>query len=118
MLTDTKLRALRPRDRLYRVADANGLCVEVTPAGSRLWRYRYRFNGRASMLALGEYPHVSPVDARRRRDEARTALAAGASPVVAARAAALRRWSARRTRSVRLRASGSTRTALRLLPVR
>lgn len=86
MLTDTKLRALRPRDRLYRVADANGLCVEVTPAGSRLWRYRYRFNGRASMLALGEYPHVSLVDARRRRDEARTALAAGASPVAAARA--------------------------------
>jgi integrase len=86
MLTDTKLRALRPRDGLYRVADANGLCIEVTPAGSRLWRYRFRFNGKASMLALGEYPLVSLVEARRLRDNARATLAAGVSPVTAARA--------------------------------
>lgn len=86
MLTDTKLRALRPRDGLYRVADANGLCIEVTPAGSRLWRYRFRFNGKASMLALGEYPLVSLVEARRLRDNARAALTAGVSPVTAARA--------------------------------
>lgn len=86
MLTDTKLRALRPRDGLYRVADANGLCIEVTPAGSRLWRYRFRFNGKASMLALGEYPLVSLVEARRLRDTARATLAAGVSPVTAARA--------------------------------
>ena len=86
MLTDTKLRALRPRASLYRVADSNGLCIEVTPAGSRLWRYRYRFNGRASMATLGEYPAVSLVDARRLRDEARATLAAGTSPVAASRA--------------------------------
>lgn len=86
MLTDTKLRALRPRATVYRVADANGLCIEVTPAGSRLWRYRYRFNGRASMLALGEYPSVGLGDARRLRDDARATLAAGVSPANAARA--------------------------------
>lgn len=82
MLTDTK----RPRDQLYRVADVNGLCIEVTPAGSRLWRYRYRFNGKASMATLGEYPAVSLVDARRLRDEARATLATGTSPVAASRA--------------------------------
>jgi integrase len=86
MLTDTKLRALRPRTSLYRIADANGLCIEVTPAGSKLWRYRFRFNGKASMATLGEYPIVSLVDARRRRDEARATLGAGVSPVTAARA--------------------------------
>ncbi len=86
MLTDTKLRALRPRDRLYRVADSGGLCIEVAPSGSRLWRFRYRFNGKASMLALGEYPLVSLVDARRLRDEARATLATGTSPVAASRA--------------------------------
>jgi integrase len=86
MLTDTKLRALRPRKRLYRVADANGLCIEVTPAGSKLWRYRFRLHGKASMAALGEYPVVSLVEARRRRDEARATLHAGVSPVTAARA--------------------------------
>ncbi len=44
MLTDTKLRALKPKAALYRGADANGLAIEVTPGGSKLWRYRYRFN--------------------------------------------------------------------------
>jgi len=39
MLTDTKLRTLRPRERMYRVADTDGLCIEVTSAGSRLWRF-------------------------------------------------------------------------------
>lgn len=52
-LTDTKLRALRPRDAVYRVADANGLAIQVTPAGSRLWRYR--FAGKASILDV-TYP--------------------------------------------------------------
>lgn len=64
MLTDTKLRTLKPRVRVYRIADANGLAVEVTPAGSRIWRYRYRHDGKASMWTLGEYPAGSLVAAR------------------------------------------------------
>jgi integrase len=85
MLTDTKLRALRAGDRLYRVADSGGLCIEVTPAGSRLWRYRYRFNGRASMLGLGEYPGVSLADARAARDKARRLVDSGTNPAQARR---------------------------------
>ena len=85
MLTDTKLRSLKSTRTMYRVADANGLAIEVRPTGARLWRYRYRFNGKASMLALGEYPLVSLGEARRLRDEARKTLAAGVSPVAAAK---------------------------------
>ncbi|MFT3792048.1 MAG: integrase arm-type DNA-binding domain-containing protein [Rudaea sp.] len=87
MLTDAKLRVMKPRRVLYRVADANGLCIEVPTSGARLWRFRYRFNGKASMLSLGEYPAVSLVDARARRDEARKLLNAGTNPADAARAA-------------------------------
>lgn len=86
MLTDAKLRALKPKTSVYRVADSNGLCIEVSTAGTRLWRYRFRFNGKASMLALGEYPIVSLAEARRSRDEARATLAAGVSPVAAGQA--------------------------------
>lgn len=86
MLTDTKLRALRPKATVYRVADSNGLAIEVRPTGSRLWRYRFRIHGKASMAALGEYPIISLVEARRLRDEARATLAAGVSPVTAKRA--------------------------------
>lgn len=44
------------------------------PNGSKLWRYRYRFNGMASMLSFGDYPSVSLKDARLARDAARKLL--------------------------------------------
>jgi integrase len=80
MLTDTKLRALKPRARLYRVADTKGLCIEVPPTGSKLWRFRYRHNGKARMLGLGEWPDVSLADARALRDQARALVAKGLDP--------------------------------------
>lgn len=80
MLTDKALRALKPRDNLYRVADSAGLCVEVAPTGSKLWRYRYRFAGRAKMLSMGSWPEVSLAEARERRGDARRLLNQGVDP--------------------------------------
>ena len=74
MLTDTKIKSLKARDKTYRVADHNGLCIEIRPNGNKLWRYRYRFNNKASMLSLGEYPIVGLADARKARDQARILL--------------------------------------------
>ncbi|GAB3064743.1 Arm DNA-binding domain-containing protein [Stenotrophomonas tumulicola] len=54
MLTDTKLRHLKPKAVVYRVAGTNGLCIEVRPTGAMVWRYRYRHDGKARMAALGE----------------------------------------------------------------
>ena len=87
MLTDTKLKALRPRAKLYRVADGDGLCVEIPPTGSRLWRFRYRYNGKARMLGLGEWPAVTLADARERREAARKLLAQGINPSAERKAA-------------------------------
>lgn len=87
MLTDVKIRALKPRANIYRVADANGLCLEVRPSGSKLWRYRYRHAGKASMLPLGEYPATSLADARAERDKARALVRGGVNPANAVRAA-------------------------------
>jgi len=89
MLTDTKLKALRPRATLYRVTDGKGLCVEVPPTGSRLWRFRYRHNGKARMLSMGEWPGVSLAEARERRDEARALVAQGIDPSAERKAAKL-----------------------------
>ena len=79
-LSDTTIRTAKPTEKLYRLTDANGLCLEVTPTGSKLWRYRYRFNGNAKMLALGTYPVVTLLKARQRRDEARQLLVDGIDP--------------------------------------
>lgn len=79
-LTDSALKAAKPKDKLYRLPDANGLCLEVTPTGSKLWRYRYRFNGTPKMLALGKYPAVTLLEARQKRDTARKLLTEGTDP--------------------------------------
>ena len=79
-LSDTTIRTAKPKDKLYRLTDANGLCLEVTPTGSKLWRYRYRFNGSAKMLALGPYPAVTLLKARQLRDGARQLLIEGTDP--------------------------------------
>ncbi len=86
MLTDTKIRAQKPRDRAYRVADANGLCLEVRPSGAKVWRYRYRHAGLASMVTLGDYPATGLAEARAERDRLRALVRAGANPAHVARA--------------------------------
>lgn len=85
MLTDTKLRALKPQTSPYRVADANGLCIEVRPTGSKVWRYRYRYLGKASIVTLDEYPSMGLQAARLERDRLRALLRGGANPAQVAR---------------------------------
>ena len=55
MLTDTKLRNLKPRDKLYKVNDREGLYVAVTPAGSISFRYNYSIDGRQETITFGRY---------------------------------------------------------------
>ena len=86
-LTDTKIRAAKPADKKYRLSDEKGMYLEVTKAGGRYWRMKYRYQGKEKLLALGVYPDVSLADARTKRDEARALLAAGTDPGQARKAA-------------------------------
>ncbi len=85
-LSDTALRAAKPTEKPYRLYDANGLYAEVTIAGGKLWRLKYRFDGKEKRLALGAYPDVSLKDARERRDDARKLLSNGVDPGLAKKA--------------------------------
>ena len=67
----TKLRALKPSGKVQKLLDCDGLYIHVSPAGGKLWRLFYRFDGKQKTLALGKYPEVSLAEARKRRDEAR-----------------------------------------------
>ena len=80
MLTDTRIRAAKPADRPFKLADARGLYLQVAINGGRYWRFNYRFQGRQKTLALGTYPDVSLVRARERHQEARRLLAEGIDP--------------------------------------
>ncbi|MEO5697116.1 MAG: integrase arm-type DNA-binding domain-containing protein [Burkholderiaceae bacterium] len=79
-LTDTGLKALKPRDKPYTLADERGLYVEVFPTGGVVWRFRYRLGGKQEKLTLGKYPALTLKNARIKRDEAAQAAAMGASP--------------------------------------
>jgi integrase len=83
MLTDTKVRNLKPKDKLYRMADSHGLALEINPNGSKLWRHRYRYNHNATMMSLGHYPEVSLLDARQERDNNKQLLKKGVNPLKA-----------------------------------
>ncbi len=79
-LTDTALKALKPKDKAFTVSDDRGLYVEVFPTGGVVWRYRYRLNGKQEKLTLGKYPALTLKNARIKRDEAAQQVALGRSP--------------------------------------
>ena len=67
--------------------DSHGLYLQVTSAGGKLWRWKFRFQGKEKVLALGKYPLFSLKEARDARDEARKQLAKGADPSATKQAA-------------------------------
>lgn len=81
-LNDVAIKALKPKDRVFAVADEKGLCIEVAVSGSKLWRFRYRFGGKPKVLSFGRYPEVTLKEARQRRDDARGQLRDGIDPGV------------------------------------
>jgi integrase len=88
VLTDTKIKALKPKAERYRVSDFGGLLLEVMPSGSKIWRYRYQLHGvRQPALTIGAYPGISLAEARTRRDVWAAMIARGESPKRAAQVA-------------------------------
>ncbi len=76
-ITDTSIRNAKPSEKSIRLYDSHGLYLEVSPAGGKWFRFKYRFDGKENRMSLGVYPDVSLKDARVRRDEARKLLACG-----------------------------------------
>lgn len=79
-LSDVAIRNAKPRAKPYKMGDSLGLFLLVQPSGGKLWRQKYRMDGREKKLGIGTYPEVSLSEARRRRDEAREMIAAGKDP--------------------------------------
>ncbi|MDX8380440.1 MAG: tyrosine-type recombinase/integrase [Gallionella sp.] len=80
MLTDTKLKNLKPKDKLYKVVDRDGLYVAVLPSGTVSFRYNYSINGRQETLTLGRYKNITLAEARDRLLDAKKEIAGGLSP--------------------------------------
>jgi hypothetical protein len=86
-LTYLKVKSAKPREKTYKLSDGGGLYLEVTPLGTKLWRFSYtQLNGKKTRIALGPYPVVTLSGAREKRLKARQQLDAGIDPVQAKRA--------------------------------
>ena len=79
-LTNTEIRNADSGAKALRLFDERGLYLEISPAGGKWWRFKYRFRGKEKRLSLGVYPDVSLKEARDRRDESRKLLTNGIDP--------------------------------------
>jgi hypothetical protein len=79
-LSDMKIQKAKSKDKPVTLFDGGGLFLMVTPSGGKLWRFKYRFDGKEKKIAFGAYPEIGLLDARKRRDEARSQIAHGIDP--------------------------------------
>lgn len=79
--TNTEGQKAKPGPSPIKMADGRGLYLLVSPAGSKLWRWKYRFLDKEKLMAIGACPDVSLAQARDTVDEARKELATGPDPM-------------------------------------
>lgn len=85
-LTKDRVSRLKAREKTYRVADGEGLYLQVEPNGGLYWRLAYRFFDQEKKravqrtLAFGKWPDVDIITARKKREAAKDELRAGRDP--------------------------------------
>lgn len=79
-VSDAALRVAKPADKAYKIAAGGGLYLEVTPTGSKLWRWKYRLHGKENRFAIGRYPDIPLKDAREAAEAARKEVKEGRHP--------------------------------------
>jgi len=81
-LSDTQIKNLKPKEKVYKVADGDGLYLYVYPNGSKLWRLRITSGGNNTTKSLGAYPMIGLKEARISRDNIRRDIFMGINPFI------------------------------------
>ncbi|WP_044176567.1 Arm DNA-binding domain-containing protein [Granulicella mallensis] len=87
-LTIKEIKNAKPKDKKYKMLDGGGLSLLVLPTGTKLWLWRYQFNGSEKNMTFGEYPVVAPKEARDLHFAAKRLLATGINPMAERKAEA------------------------------
>ncbi|MCD5997194.1 integrase arm-type DNA-binding domain-containing protein, partial [Pseudomonas sp. CDFA 602] len=80
LITDAKVRTAKPAATPYKLGDGGGLFLLVQPSGSKLWRWKFRLDGKENVFAIGSYPEIGLAEARSERDAARKLTKLGINP--------------------------------------
>lgn len=81
MLTVKQIEAAKPKDKPYRLLDANGLYLYVPVSGKKVWQLRYKLAGKEKVMTVGKYPFVSLQEARDKAFLARKEVSEGVDPI-------------------------------------
>jgi len=81
-LTNTQVKQAKPKDKIYKLSDGDGLQLRIMPNGSKQWLLDYfkPFTKKRTSLSLGSYPEVSILEARKKRVASRELLAKDIDP--------------------------------------
>ncbi len=79
-LTDAKIRNTKAGDKPLKLTDGGGLYLEIRLTGTKLWRLRYRIDGKENVFAIGGYPEIGLADARDAREKAKPLIRQGIHP--------------------------------------
>ncbi|MBU2835202.1 MULTISPECIES: tyrosine-type recombinase/integrase [Acidithiobacillus] len=82
LLNDKQVQNIKPEKREMIYRDGGGLELRVYPSGGKIWQLRYQCDGKRRIMRVGEYPHVSLKDARKKADKAHEQLDSGVDPQV------------------------------------
>ena len=79
-LTATQIKEIKPKEKDFKLFDGGGLFLLVTKRGTKLWRLKYKFDGKEKLLSLGAYPTISLAKARELREVYKLDIANGINP--------------------------------------
>nr|CBX81205.1 Prophage CP4-57 integrase [Erwinia amylovora ATCC BAA-2158] len=81
-LNNTEVKNAKVAGRALVLYDGDALELQVTPGGSKLWRFRYYkpFTRKRAMISFGSYPSVSLSEPRQNRESARAILSKDVNP--------------------------------------
>lgn len=80
MLTDIKIKAVKPAAKLQKLTDGGGLFLEVAKSGKKTFRLTYRCGGERRTMTVGDWPRTRLTEARHRRSEVKMLLEMGQDP--------------------------------------
>ncbi len=100
-LSAIQIRNIKPKDKPFTFADGGGLSAHVAPSGIISWRYRYRFNGKATIQVLGKYPDMSLAEARISHQKSKLLLRKGVNPTAVKKIEKLEKEKARQRESIK-----------------
>ena len=79
-LTNTEIKNAQPKKKPYKMADGEGMYLLVKPNGTKLWRLKYRVEGKENVFAIGIYPQISLQEAREERFRLKKLIKLGIDP--------------------------------------